>query len=400
MLADIKLSLFLAYKSIARGNRGTLILTVFIMSLIFINLAFIGSLLLGLTETMNNQVINTLYGNIIIEPNKNETYISDVYALKQKINGVRGIRGISSQYVIGAALSYKDKSGVWSVRSINPDDEETVTTIHNFMIDGEYLSKQDTGEIMIGKEIAGGYSGDLEHISLGGVRVGDSIDVLFNNGVKRRYRVKGIFGVNFMQSDLLAFVSQKEMESVLGIENRATQVLIKIEDRGNEEKYIKQLLDLGVKEEIKPWPVYAGIVKNLITSIDLIASLISGIGLFVASMMIFIVIYMNTISKRKQIGILRAIGIKESIIINSYIFQAMFIVVCGTAMGLLITLLVIVPIFIEHPMKFPVGYVSLSIVPGEISLSALSLFAVALMAGFVPSWMAVRQTIIDAIWGD
>jgi putative ABC transport system permease protein len=62
---------------------------------------------------------------------------------------------------------YKDKSGAWAVRSINPDDEITVTTIHNFMIDGEYLSRLDTDEIILGKEIPGGYGGDLEHLSLG-----------------------------------------------------------------------------------------------------------------------------------------------------------------------------------------------------------------------------------------
>jgi putative ABC transport system permease protein len=400
MFNDLKVSLFLAYKSITKGNKGTQLLTIFIMSLIFVNLVFIGSIFLGLTETMNNQVVNTLYGNIVIEPKKDEKYINDVQSLRQKINSVPGITGISSQYSIGASLSYKDKSGAWAVRSINPDDEMMVTTIHNFMIDGEYISRMDTNEIILGKEIAGGYGGDLEHVSLGGVNVGDSIDVLFNNGVKRTYRIKGIFDVNFIQSDLMAFISQKEMESVLGIENKATQILIKTEDRGEEEKYIKQFLELGIKEKIQPWPVYAGIVKNVIISFDIIAMLISAIGLFVASVTIFIIVYMSTISKRRQIGILRAVGIKESIIIQSYVFQAMFIVICGTLIGLLIVLFAIQPLFISHPMKFPVGYVSLSIVPEKISVNVLSLFTAALTAGFIPSWMAVRETIIEAIWGD
>ncbi|MCZ7380882.1 MAG: hypothetical protein O8C64_04825, partial [Candidatus Methanoperedens sp.] len=326
MFSNLKVSSFLAYKSITRGNKGTLILTIFILSLVFVNLIFIASIFLGITDTMGNQVIDTLYGNVVIEPKKDEKYISDVYSLKQKITSIPGVEGVSAQYVTGATLSYKDKSGSWSLQSINPDDAMTVTTIHNFMIDGEYLSKLDTNEIILGKEIPGGYGGDQEQLSLGGVRVGDSIDVLFNNGVKKSYRVKGVFDVTFMQANNIAFVSQREMESVFGLEDKASQILIRTKDRGKEDRYVKQLSELGIKEDIKPWTVYAASIKNITESFDMISMLIAAIGLFVASVTIFIIIYVSTISKRRQIGILRAVGIKESVVIYSYIFQAMFIV--------------------------------------------------------------------------
>ncbi|MCX9084779.1 MAG: hypothetical protein OIN87_08295 [Candidatus Methanoperedens sp.] len=400
MLSNLNLSLFLAYKSITKGNKGTLVLTIFIMSLIFVNLVFTASIFLGLGNTVNNQVINTLYGNVALEPKTDEKYISDVYSLKQKINSVPGITGISAQYVTGAAFSYKDKSGAWAIRSINPDDEITVTTIHNFMIDGEYLSKLDSDEIILGKEIPGGYGGDLEHLSLGGVKVGDSINVLFNNGVSRSFRVKGVFDANFQQSNNIAYISQKEMESVLGLEDKASLILIKTRDLGNEDSYIKQFLELGIKEEIKPWTVYAAMVKNITASFDMIALLIAVIGLFVASVTIFIIIYVNTISKRRQIGILRAIGIEGSVIMHSYILQAMFYAISGTIIGLFIMFFILKPWFIIHPLKFPVGFVSLLIVPEKVMVNTISLIAAALAAGLIPSWMAVRETILEAIWGD
>ncbi|NJD54506.1 MAG: ABC transporter permease [Candidatus Methanoperedens sp.] len=400
MLSDLKVSLFLAYKSITKGNKGTLILTIFILSLVFVNLMFIASIFLGLTDTMGNQVIDTLYGNIVIEPKKDEKYINDVYSLEQKIRSIPGIEGVLAQYITGATLSYKDKSGSWSVRSVNPDDAMTVTITHNFMIDGEYLSKLDTSEIILGKEIPGGYGGDQEQLSLGGVRVGDSIDVLFNNGVKKSYRVKGVFDVTFTQANNIAYISQREMESVFGLEDKASQILIKTKDRGNEDRYVKQLSELGIKENIKPWTAYAASIKNITRSFDMISVLISAIGLFVASVTIFIIIYVSTISKRRQIGILRAVGIKESVVIYSYIFQAMFIAICGTIIGFFIMFFVLRPWFIGHPLKFPIGFVSLLILPENILINAISLIAVALTAGFVPSWIAVRQTIMDAMWGD
>ncbi len=399
MFNDVKISLFLAYRSMMRGNKSTQLLIIFIMSLIFVNLVFIGSIFLGVTEATNKQVINSLYSNVVIEPKKDEKYISDVYSLEQKIKGVPGVVGISAQYITGATLSYKDKYGTWTLRAIDPDDEMKVTTNHNYLIAGEYLSRLDENEILLGKEIAGGYGGDLEYNSLG-VKVGDSIDVLFDNGVKKGYRVKGIFDANFIQTNTMAYISQKEIESVVGLEDKASQILVKTRDNGNENWYIKQFLEMGIKEEIKPWTVYAGMVKNITNSFDMIAMMISAIGLFVAVITIFIIVYTSTISKRKQIGILRAVGIEESIIIQSYIFQALFIVISGIFIGLIIIFFAIKPWFIEHPLKFPIGLASLLILPEKVSINVISLIIAALAAGFIPSWLAVRKTIIDTIWGD
>ncbi|VVB55902.1 Uncharacterised protein [uncultured archaeon] len=400
MLSDHKLALFLAQKSITKGNKGTLGLTIFIMSLVFVNSVFVSSLFLGLTNTINDQIINTVYGTVVIEPKKDEKFIDDVYSLKQKISRVPGVKGVSAQYIMGSVMSYKDKSGAWSVYSINPDDEITVTTTHNFIIDGEYLSKLDENDILLGKEIAGGYGGDDESRSLGGVKTGDSIDVLFNNGIKRTYRVKGIFGVNFQRSDNIAYISQKEMTSVTGMEDKASQILIRTEDVGNEGQFIKQFLELGINEKIKPWQDYASMVKEITQSFDIISMLISGIGLFVAGVTIFIIIYMNTISKRRQIGISRAVGIKESVIINSYFIQALFIVMSGIIMGLLIVFYIVAPWFIAHPLDFPMGSVSLLILPESVFINATSLIIAALAAGLIPSMMAVRETIIESMWGD
>lgn len=399
MFNNVKLALFLASRSIMKGNKSTQLLIIFIMSLIFVNLVFIGSIFLGVTEATNKQVINSLYSNIVIEPQEDEKYISDVYSLEQQIKGIPGVVGISSQYITGATLSYKDKNGTWTIRAVNPDDEMKVTTNHKYVIAGNYLSRLDKNEILLGKEIAGGHGGDLEYSSLG-VKVGDKIDVLYNNGIKRTYIIKGIFDANFIQTNTMAYISMKEMESVFNLKDRASQILVRTKDNGNEDKYIKQLLEMGIKEKIQPWTVYSGMVKNITNSFNMIAMMISAIGLFVAVITIFIIVYTSTISKRKQIGILRAVGIEESIIVQSYIFQALFFVICGIIIGLIMIFSAIEPWFIEHPLKFPIGLASLLILPEKVYMNAISLIIAALAAGFIPSWMSVRRTIIDTIWGD
>ncbi len=397
---ELKVSAFLAYKFIAKGNRGTSALTILIMALAFVNLMFTTSVFDGMGDATEKQVIDTLYSNIVIEPKDDEVYIKNPDSVVKKIIHVPGVIGTSAQYVTGATIAYEERSGAWSIRAVDPDDERTVSLVPDMMIAGEYLSKYDRGEIIIGKEIAGGHGGSLEHISLGGVVVGDTVEVTFTNGVRREYRVKGIFDTNFIQSNQLAYVTEKELESVLGIHDMASQILVKTDTKGEEGRFLNQFVELGVHEDIKPWTVYAGIVATLTQSFSVLNTLTGAIGFFVAGVTIFIVIYVSTVSKRRQMGILRAIGIKESIIIRSYIFQAVFYAMCGCIAGLVIMFAILVPYFIKHPMVFPMGNVTLLIEQKAAIVRSVGLIISAAIAGFLPSWRAVRETILDAIWGD
>jgi putative ABC transport system permease protein len=397
---ELKVSAFLAYKSIAKGNKGTTLLTILIMALAFVNLMFMSSLFTGMTDASENQVIETLYSNIVIEPKDEETYIKNPDSILKKVNSVPGVLGTSAQYITASTIAYKEKSGAWTVRSVDPDDEIMVSSVPEMMIAGEYLSKYDRGEIVIGKEVAGGHDGSLEHLSLGGVVVGDTVEVAFKNGVRREYRIKGIFDTNFIQSNQLAYITEKEMESVLGTSDMTTQILVKTEGKGGEDKYVEQFTMLGVHEDIKTWSVYAGIVATITKSFDAINALISVIGFFVAGITIFIVIYVSTVSKRRQMGILRAIGIKESIIVRSYVFQAIFYALCGCIAGLMVMFAILVPYYTMHPLVFPMGDVTLVIEQKNAIARGLGLIAAAMVAGFIPSWRAVRETILDAIWGD
>jgi hypothetical protein len=72
------------------------------------------------------------------------------------------------------------------------------------------------------------------------------------------------------------------MESVLGTSDMTSQILVKTEGKGGEDKYVEQFTMLGVHEDIKTWSVYAGIVVTITQSFDAINALISVIGFFVA----------------------------------------------------------------------------------------------------------------------
>jgi len=408
MFKNLKISFFLASKSIARSNKGTLVLIILIMTLTSINLVFTSSILLGIVDTMNRQAIDNLFGNIVIEPEKGENYIKQTESIQDLINAVPGVVGSSAHYISGAILSYskskngKDtKSGGWLVKSINPKEEMGVTKIHQAIIAGEYLDKIDLNKIILGKEISGEYGAHLKQQSLGGVKVGDKIKVVFINGIQKDYEVKGVFDTKNVQADTIAYISEKEMESVLGLQNMSSEIIIKIDQTGKEDEYIKEFRRIGLlKEDIKPWTDYMGMTTSVAESFGMIKSMLMIIGLLVAGATIFIIIFVNVVNRRKQIGILKAIGVEEKIITGSYILQALFYAVLGIGLGLILIYFLIIPYFIKNPLDFLIGLVSLSVTRNDLIVISISLIIAAVIGGLVPSWRATKRTIIEAIWGN
>jgi len=407
MFTNPRASFFLAYKAISRGNKGTLALTILVITLAFINITFISSILSGAINTAYQQAIDNYVSNIVIEPGTDDDYIEKVSSLKRSINMLPGVTSCASRYSLGSTITYDpDKDGKdireisWTMKSINPEEETQVTNIHNFMVDGQYLDKSDRDQVILGREVSGGYGASLEIQSLKGVKVGDEITIHFSNGVTRDYTIKGIFVTKLPLSDMAVFITEKEMESVLGLHNRASEILVRLDQPGQEELYIQRLRQIGiVDEEIHPWIDYIGLISGITQSFEIIKRIVTFIGLLVAGVTIFIVIFINTVGRRKQIGILKAIGMDERVIITSYMFQALFYAVVGIGVGLAVIRFILLPHFISHPLPFPVGMVSLLITKKELLTSIAGLILVSLTGGLIPSWRIARENIIRAIWG-
>ncbi|MDA3839993.1 MAG: FtsX-like permease family protein [Patescibacteria group bacterium] len=402
---NIKTAFFLAYTSIKRGNKGTLAMTILIMTLAYVNLVFISSVFGGIVEAINTQSIDNQYGNIVIEPAIDERYINNSSAM-ELITTIPGVIGSSKHYLDSTIIKYDEKndgkdikSGRWLLKSINTEDEKSVTKIHESMIDGSFLKETDRDVIMIGKEVAGGYGGSLEHLSLG-VTVGDKIDVSFSNGIKRTYKVGGIFSTKSTQVDQTVFLTEKEMESVLKVHNQASEIIVKIEDIGNEDIYIGEIRKLGLQsEDIKKWSDLMGFTSSASKSFTMISIILGVIGTIVAGVTIFIIIFVSVVNKRKQIGILKAIGMKESTIVLYFVMQALFYGVIGVIFGASLILFVVRPYFISNPLDFPVGWVSLKVTFDIVRISNISLIVAALIGGFFPAYRGAKEDILKSIWG-
>jgi len=398
MNISIKIPLFLLSRSLKRGNKWTLGLTVFLMSIAFVNLIFITSLFNGIVEGANNQIISTLTGNIYMSPKAGEDFIENPVQAIGEIEAIPGVVAASSEVILPATLSFNSLKGGWNVIAINPEEEKSVTTVSETIISGRYLTSSDTDAIVLGKEIAGDVNGN-ELSSLKGVAVGDVIQFTYA-GAEYPLTVVGIFDATFSATNERAFITQKTLTGILpSLEGKATNILIKTEKTGTEQTTIKALTDKQIAGRFFSWKDMSGIMESVTKSFVSINVLLTFVGILIAATTIFIVIYIEIANKRRSIGILRAIGLQPGIIAITYITQAAIFALFGIALGSLLFVGIVVPYFKAHPFELPICKAVMVIDYADYAIRAGVVILVALISGVIPALLITRSRIIEALSG-
>jgi putative ABC transport system permease protein len=410
---NLKLGLFLAFKAVIKGNKWALVLLILVMAFSFVNLNFVSGLISGVMTTLDTQMINTMFANVVVGPEENKYYIEQSDSLEKKIEAVSGVAAISPRLNNTAFIEYKwkekisandkGKSGNWQVIGIEPAKEEAVITLSKEVFNGQYLSESDNDKIVLGVDIAGGdKSQSSDFLNLGGVNVGEKVRLTYPNGVQREYTVKGIFYAREVAADQQAFITRQEMTSVMGRDvffNRASEILVKARPGIKDDELVAAIQASGISESVRSWKEYGGGMSSVVSTFEIIGSLIGSVGLVISASVMFIIIYINVLSRKRQIGILRAIGIPGIAITGSYIFQALFFAFAGTTVGFLIVNFGLLPYFSHSPLDLPIGLVGLTVKSSSIIISVVGLTVAGTLAGWIPSWTIMRQSIIKIIWG-
>jgi putative ABC transport system permease protein len=404
---DTRTALFIAYKSVTRGNKGTFALMIAILCLSFFNMLFIPGVFSGLLGTIIGLEIDTYTGDVMIGPQQEpvpKQFIQNQDELRAEIATIPGVTATARTYLTGATISYDPKkNGVYNrvsaqVIALDPSDASAMLTIPHYIVDGQFLSDDDTDQIVLPAAVAGGY--DLpEPTDLGGARTGDKVTVVYGNGVSRQYTVKGVTNILFGPALTNAYVTAREAESVLGASDQATQILVKTADVSQADAVKARIQALAPNLRTQTYLDLITAIKPVLDAFTYVALIVSLISVVVAAITIFVMIYINATNKRRQIGILKAIGIRERVIVRSYVFQSLFYVFIGILFGLAFVFGVIQPLLRVHPIMLPFGPLELVFNGMLIVESVIGFLIAGFLSGLIPARIVVREKILKAIWG-
>ena len=405
---------FLAKRDIQHANKWTTALIIFVMTLTFLNLIVVSGILIGLIQGSEDAQKKYSTGDVIISPFLNRSYIDQTPKVESIVKTIPGYQDDTVRYTGGALVesNYRDtikpgdkKDGVTgSLLGIDPIQEEKFSNLSKFVIRGSYLQSDDQDSVLLGKNLlyeftpieAPGFQ------TLKNIVIGQRVRITVGN-YSKEYFVKGILSskVDVFDSSVVALDS--EVRKLTGQTTLdAGSVAIKLLPNTDPVFTRDYLIKSGIGEYARVQTADDAspkFLKDMKVTFGILGSAISGIGLVVASITIFIVIFVNAITRRRYIGIMKGIGLNKRAILYSYIYQAFIYAGFGIIIGMSLIFFLIKPYFAAHPINFPFSDgILVATLPTSLWRATILLITT-MVAGYIPARIVIKQNTLSAILG-
>jgi len=247
---------------------------------------------------------------------------------------------------------------------------------------------------------------DLLHLSIG-AQASVLTSTLSGQANAADMTVGGQFNTgNAGSNDKFAYVPLAFARSLLDAEGRADRLTILLDDSNQTEvtrtRLQQKLHAAGFDVEIQTWQELSDFYQQVHNMFDMIFGFIFSIVLTVVLISVANSMSMTVIERTREIGTLRAIGLKQRGVVRLFTTEAMLLSVSGCGTGFLIALGVQFGINAAHISYIPPN--SVSAVPllvdmdsVRIVLTLLLMVVIGTGAAYMPARRASKKIIIDAL---
>lgn len=436
-LNTIRLGFFLAVRQVTRTSKWTTGLIVFIMMLTFLNLVATSGFLVGIIEGSSRGFKEQWTGDLMIVNRNEKQYIEHTSDIESTLSSFPQIKSYTKRIVAGAKIeaNWSDKrkeedANIVSnqIAGIDPEKEDLTTNLSSQVVEGEWLKPGDTRGIMIGSGYLKEYSrvadlvsllhdvhpGTIVRVTVSGRKLSSGSPVPEDNmtakedltttgSVTEDFIVRGIINskVQFVASR--AYILDSELNKMLGKSDGDVSEIAVVMNQGVDPYIVKTpLINNGFSEYAKINTAEEGapeFLVNIKLFFTIIGNILGSVSVVVALITIFIIIYVNALTRRRQIGIMKGIGVTEFAVEFSYICQALFYVLTGSLIALVIIFGILKPIIDAHPIDTPFAKIVLVAEPASVILKFLLVFIVSLFAGYLPARIIVSKNTLSSILG-
>ncbi len=412
-ILNTRIGFYLAIHQIHRASLWTTGLIVFVMVLTFLNLVVVSGILVGLIQGSVDAARTQYTSDVIISTLNDKKYIENSQNIIDLLQTLPEVESLSPRYQEGVTLeaNYKtrketDKPNVAGAQvvGIDPTREDIVTGLAKSVKIGSYLTPDDYDQVLVGQYLLKQYVpvDSPGFAALDNVDLGTKIRLTIGDAT-REMTVKGILKSKVDEVTRNVYIVDSQLRNLIGrSDGNVDQIAVKLK-WGADPILVRDNLKLRGIDEFAKIQTYVDaqpqFLKDIITTFALLGSVFSSVGLVVSSITIFIVIFINAITRRKFIGILKGIGVSGQAIEISYIFQSIFYAFTGSLLGLLLLYGFLAPFIAKHPIDFPFSDGILVAPIGSTLFRVGLLIFATLIAGYIPARMVVRKNTLDSILG-
>jgi ABC-type lipoprotein release transport system permease subunit len=394
----LKAAFFIAWKNISK-NKGRVMLTVFMISLGFISSIIVYGMLKDTSSKLQQDFIDTTFGDVILQPLDHQLKIDNVSEILDKVNALPYVEGAAAINTVSARLY--DSQGNYldtQILIVDPNDFAKASLIGNMLNDGRYLTENEPSGIFMGCLNLNSCSSFTNSIPNIYGYVGKNISADFTNGISANLTLVGNYVHSLAAVEGTNLISEQTAENIFPgyNSNQADEIIIRLQDKSMAQTVVDELSYLGVNAVISDWNEKLAFYSQTVDSFGIIGNLSFLIGVIVSIIGVYIVVYINALNKKVQIGIMRAIGIRSRIISLSYIIQGFVYGVLGSILGGALLLLMI-GYFTVSPILNPIGQLVPEASFGIFMLVAVTIIIASTLTGYFASRRIIRKKILDLI---
>ncbi|MCF6160357.1 MAG: ATP-binding cassette domain-containing protein [Furfurilactobacillus sp.] len=350
----------------------------------------------GVKGYMNNQIMDQINPTTIQVAQKTDKQTAEAVEMKpsdrDRLAKVKGVKeAILGTYVPnGVQVDYNGKTQqIQQFQTWNKTEKES---------DIKTGSKPGDKEILLTKRNAKKISKDYK--SLVGKTVTLSVTAMDDNNqpvaMTQKLKVSGIINSG---TDAMSFDNLKSMYAAKGAKLRANFVAVSTKDVQTTKTVQNKIKALKTNGKTAYAITGVGsILDTLNTYISLAFYVLAGIAaisLLVSAIMIIVVLYISVSERTKEIGVLRALGVRRRDIRNLFVSEAFFIGLFSAILG--IVLAWIVQLLINHGINGLIHYSIIQMTPGYIIFGLLASIIISLLAALAPSHQAAKLDPIESL---
>lgn len=348
---------------------------------------FIGSLIEGLQIDLVDTTIGS-QSQITVTGTKEEERIADYASVIDTIqNETEGVEHVSPVAEGQALIHYADDNYSIFLRGLDFAESEGIYGIEERLTEGVLPTAEN--EILIGKNL-------LEDTEM---TIGEEVEILTNVGEPQTAVVTGVFDLenaNLNSTWILSTMETAQMLFDYGEE--ATSIEMQVTDVFAADQIAQQIREvLSDKVEVSNWKddnqaLLSGLEGQSYSSYMIQIFVMISVLLGIAS-----VLAITVVQKSRQIGILKAMGIRDGASSLIFLFQGMLLGIAGAVLGIALGLGLTYAFstFALNPDGTPI--VPLYINPNFIALSAAFAIVVSTLASLIPARKSSKLDPIEVI---
>lgn len=294
---------------------------------------FIGTLIDGLQKSLVNKTVNNS-PQITISSTKDDKTIED---FEKKLIQIKEsdsrIKNVSPSIEGSAFIKEGNKSYPILLRGFNLDESDKIYNIKNRIYEGQWITLRDIEankrKILIGREL----NEDLKK------QVGDIIKITIPTGKSEEFVISGFYDLEVSSINKSWIITDlNTVQDILGYDKKITSIeaQINIEDIFKADSISKNVKYNLNSDEVKVenWKeqnkqLLSGLSGQSTSSYMIQFFVIVSVILAIAS-----ILAITVIQKSKEIGILKAMGIKNGPASRIFFFQGVILGIFGAILGI------------------------------------------------------------------